>query len=904
MSGTPGPTRPPKHSDSPAQTCGLMVSTSAMVAIEQQLLYFLDSLPSGRGRLVVIQGPQGFGKSHLLQEVYHQALQRGCAIRRAHGIPGGPLLSLAAQLTEQVVDPEVISDTASPEDLGVLSVFLIHMDGRLIAHASRESLGTDEDITSSMLTAIRGFVDHRLTTGRHAELDQMSVGAYRVQMVSGAHTYLAAVVRPTGEDRPIRRLLRRHLQGIESRYGSYLAVWHGELRGPLSAIVDEVASVLAPNPEIATLQGPSDEGTLGLREDVRRGVPGGITGSSHPTAPPNREEIEEALRSFLGDLPPVGGVVVVDDLEEVDAGSAELLQFLVRGTVDHPLLVVVGHRNRRSAPGQHPVAARLLRRWARERSATTLGLPSWSVADIQAVLEQVTLGQRWPVITPLVLRQVCQGHPGNTRSLILQWEEDPAQVRQLFAEGALEPSKLYDPRRIDPWPEVIASLDRSQRLVIAALHLWEGPLPIERLVTVSEIDELALWDRLESLLERDLVEEEPEGFAAVPALRPMGLGSFVEGADAVRLLEASQRALWEPLLESFAGPALFNLMAQRGPHGPPPNLESAQWARRWLRLHAGGFIVEPTDLRVRLLHGSACWVVGDLTSARGVLDGTQPLTPWAADAGRPPMTLPLLPPAQADQLDRFRRRLLAQVALTAGDVPAAANLVERLPPAPVTQSTPLFPTILARQRARILLASGQASQAEESLENAERWCYQVGDPFQSALVAMDRLLAQLLTTTPTDVPLERPEVPSVLELPLVQRIEALLYLARGLEVASRPRGALALHQHILLLATGAGASQAPLQLEKAFAQVGIGRALLELGKPALALAPLWQGCVGLWEGGLVPRAIPVCLALAQAEISAGSVIRGRDLAMTAGYLGKRLRLNAVEEGARRLLEDS
>ncbi|MEW5761518.1 MAG: fibronectin type III domain-containing protein, partial [Candidatus Thermoplasmatota archaeon] len=118
---------------------------------------------------------------------------------------------------------------APVQKFAVEEVFLIYNDGRLLAHTTRRlKADMDEDILSSMLTAVQTFIKDSFGKEEKGELTSMQYGDNRILFEKGKNTVLAVVI--TGEEAiGLRGEMRTALNNIETEYGTILKDWSGSL---------------------------------------------------------------------------------------------------------------------------------------------------------------------------------------------------------------------------------------------------------------------------------------------------------------------------------------------------------------------------------------------------------------------------------------------------------------------------------------------------------------------------------------------------------------------------------------------------------------------------------------------------------------------------------------------------
>ena len=111
----------------------------------------------------------------------------------------------------------------------VEDVFLIHSDGRLIAHHSRKFREEiDEDIFSGMLTVVQDFVKDSFKSRTRVGMKRLDFGDSKILIERSPHTFLAAVL--IGQEPKLLPLyMLQVLKEVEERYGGVLEKWTGLL---------------------------------------------------------------------------------------------------------------------------------------------------------------------------------------------------------------------------------------------------------------------------------------------------------------------------------------------------------------------------------------------------------------------------------------------------------------------------------------------------------------------------------------------------------------------------------------------------------------------------------------------------------------------------------------------------
>src|SRR5216117_2130072 len=138
----------------------------------------------------------------------------------------------------------------------VEDVFLIHSDGRLIAHHSRKFREEiDEDIFSGMLTVVQDFVKDSFKARTKTGMKRLDFGDSKILIERSPHTFLAAVV--VGQEPKLLPLyMLQVLKEVEDRYGTVLEKWTGllhQLEGVDDVIKKLVLVAKDPSADIGAL---------------------------------------------------------------------------------------------------------------------------------------------------------------------------------------------------------------------------------------------------------------------------------------------------------------------------------------------------------------------------------------------------------------------------------------------------------------------------------------------------------------------------------------------------------------------------------------------------------------------------------------------------------------------------
>ena len=117
----------------------------------------------------------------------------------------------------------------SPKE-AVEEMFLIHLDGRLIAHVGKSkekrASDADRDIVAGMLVAIKDYVQEGLTRQK-TSLDSIKYGDYSLIIETEETLVLAAVVKGMGTPE-LRQRMRDEIVQLRKMFGKTLTEWDGD----------------------------------------------------------------------------------------------------------------------------------------------------------------------------------------------------------------------------------------------------------------------------------------------------------------------------------------------------------------------------------------------------------------------------------------------------------------------------------------------------------------------------------------------------------------------------------------------------------------------------------------------------------------------------------------------------
>ena len=113
-----------------------------------------------------------------------------------------------------------------PRPFALENLFLIHNDGRLISHVTKEeNTSMDKDVVSAMFTAVQEFVRDSFQAGELG-LKKLEIGDKNVMIEKGNSVYLALIY--SGWPRKtIFETLAMLLRDVEERYHGRIEAWNG-----------------------------------------------------------------------------------------------------------------------------------------------------------------------------------------------------------------------------------------------------------------------------------------------------------------------------------------------------------------------------------------------------------------------------------------------------------------------------------------------------------------------------------------------------------------------------------------------------------------------------------------------------------------------------------------------------
>ncbi|HLF06786.1 MAG TPA: AAA family ATPase, partial [Thermoplasmata archaeon] len=287
-----------------------------------QLSTWVRDAANGKGRVLLVTGLPGAGKSAFAAEAARMAAERrGTLVQvRCHATPGPALKPLI-----DAVAAAGLPGATEPEEAPLLEgIFLMHPDGRTVCSASRGAQGGDVDVLSSMLLAVSSFVSDSMDalrserdrqTGPMSGIMVVRRGPRGFALIDGGLAMLAAVFSG-GESELMFSDLRALLRTIEESSADEVEMWDG--------VPDSTPRSRAALMEL--ISSPRWEGESGAAHDPKVRRDRRIESLSLT--------MERAARSQLM-------LLLAEDLEHADETMVTALSHLARSLAPQRALVVI-----------------------------------------------------------------------------------------------------------------------------------------------------------------------------------------------------------------------------------------------------------------------------------------------------------------------------------------------------------------------------------------------------------------------------------------------------------------------------------------------------------------------------------------------------------------------------------
>jgi hypothetical protein len=179
------------------------------------------SLPSGTDVITItLQANDGEFTSSLV--IFKVGVRKTIAERIGYPFTL-PLVLLAAGVAGYFVGSRL------PRPYALENLFLIHNDGRLVAHVTKEENTTlDKDVVSAMFTAVQEFVRDSFQKGE-VGLKKLEIGDKNVMIEKGKSAYLALIYSGWPQ-KEVFDMLPVLLRDIEERYKDKIEKWNGTMK--------------------------------------------------------------------------------------------------------------------------------------------------------------------------------------------------------------------------------------------------------------------------------------------------------------------------------------------------------------------------------------------------------------------------------------------------------------------------------------------------------------------------------------------------------------------------------------------------------------------------------------------------------------------------------------------------
>lgn len=326
--------------------------------IEKLRGIFNDAM-AGNGRTVLLSGPAGIGKSRMVEELAKWAAEAGATF--VSGTCSPTSRSEPYQPFRQALRTLGSESILGLEDMTCFDeLFLISSIGLLITHISRkEAGGVDEDILSSMLTAVQDFVKDSFGDGgmqvEDGGLGRLEYRNKKVMIEHGQYVFLAGVVSGQEHHR-MRDDLRRMLRDIEKDFAEHLTDWDGDL--------DKVAGSRDYLQKLVDSRYPVKKTLASMNIDAAR------------------LEVQEGIQGALASNSEAGLVLAIEDIHNADETSLLAIPFLARNMAPLRTLICVTYE----PEGPSANLKKALEIMRLESTAEAMEMAGLQEEDVQALI--------------------------------------------------------------------------------------------------------------------------------------------------------------------------------------------------------------------------------------------------------------------------------------------------------------------------------------------------------------------------------------------------------------------------------------------------------------------------------------------------------------------------------------
>lgn len=363
------------------------------------------------------------------------------------------------------------------------------------------------ETTSSGLALLDRMVRGRLV-GREAELAELR-GFYDRAAHGEGHLVLLSGEPGVGKTRLARELtVYARLRGAQCLVGGFQPEMDSTYLGIREALRDYLRS--QPPEELRLAIGPSAPELIKLLPEV-----GEIVGEVTPNPHIDLFE-EERIRLFdnvtqfllrIAEKTPI--LFVLEDLHWADSPSLQFLHFLLRNTLQAPLLVLGTYREVSLDPAR-PFYETLLG-LNRERLYTRLALRRLDAASVEAMLQVLLDGHVDDELVEQIYRET-QGNPFFVEEVIKSLLERSALRLEAGVWTSVEGLDLQVPQSIQiAIGKRIARLPEDAQDFLRYASVLGHSFNVEVILEISGWDEERLLDALEAAEEAQFIREAGEG---------------------------------------------------------------------------------------------------------------------------------------------------------------------------------------------------------------------------------------------------------------------------------------------------------------------------------------------------------------------------------------------------------
>ncbi len=333
-----------------------------------ELTHYLDESLAGHGKVVLLEGETGVGKTRLVGELEKRAREENVLVLSGKCHPGGepyhPFITAFA-------------DTSRIEEL-----MLIYGDGRLMTYAGASEPGkSDSSLLAGMLSAIDEFARLGLDSSQVSvsferskmkkALKSIEYGEYKIVLEHGKYCMLAAVLLGS-EPRGLRSQLRDLLQDIEEENVDRLSSWDGDADS-MESVRDKLLRLVSSRKfGIQKLTGAESE--LQSRKGSREGM---------------FDYISEMLIAISSEQPVM---LFLDDLHWAEESSLALMHYIAYATRASRVIIVGTYRPEDIDEGGQERTFGLretMRKMSRERLFTIIELSRLGREEVLKMIDSI-----------------------------------------------------------------------------------------------------------------------------------------------------------------------------------------------------------------------------------------------------------------------------------------------------------------------------------------------------------------------------------------------------------------------------------------------------------------------------------------------------------------------------------